>query len=155
MPSLHNKNFKWLIIVSLGLSVSFFILLHARQLNSVSHNRLYHAAGRQGADAVLSQLKGELANIQRIITAKPRQIIFIDKNNTVQTYTFRFNTLWKNGDPVVTNVSSFNFEYRNNTGSLLVSSHKQLSKVASVAYVACYSSGKSSVFTDSRVAFAN
>jgi|GEM_PF-3940229 len=154
MPSIHNKKIRFLFSVSL-LSISLMLIgMQFGLMNSVFGSQRDNNKNLSDIDIALQQINYDLSNIQQIIFAQPKQIVFIDKDNTINKYSYEYNTIWKNGNPVVTDVYSFNFEYRTKTGNLIITAQKQLSRVASVAYITSFYKNQKELFKDSKIELA-
>jgi hypothetical protein len=82
--------------------------------------------------SVIQEMAGNLAQAQRIETAQPRCIEITDKTGTRRTYGFDHDAVWRDGNPVIGNVRSFHFEYRDQWGNLLTRSDSDPGSIRSV-----------------------
>ncbi len=80
----------------------------------------------------LQEITGNLAETGRIETARPRRITIVNKAGTRRTYWFDHETVWRDGDPVIGNVLSFHFEYRDRWGNLLTQGDRDPDSIESV-----------------------
>jgi hypothetical protein len=83
---------------------------------------------------VLDRMSTDLMQAHHIITAQSDRLIVASDQQAIQTYSFNFQTIWKNDSPVITGVRAFHFEYRDRKGNLLTRAEKYLSDVETVAY---------------------
>ena len=86
-----------------------------------------------------------------IVKARPDQVLFITENREVNQYTYAYNTLYYNDNPVISNVRAFHFEYRDDRGNLLVRAEKYLSTVETIGYTVRLMADRREVMINSRV----
>jgi hypothetical protein len=82
--------------------------------------------------SIFQGITGDLAEANNIETAKPRRISIVDKAGTKRIYWFNHETVWRDGDPVISHVRSFHFEYRDQWGNLLTQSDRDPGSIESV-----------------------
>jgi len=155
MPSVHNRRFRTIFIVSISIAGIFLLFIESTQMSMMFSGSGVRERKSSGIEMILKQMNEELSRTKQIISAGPKQIVFIDNNNNINRYSYKYNTLWRNGDPIATNISSFNFEYRNRVGALIIAADRALPQVKTVAYVVHVSDGCDDLFKNSRVILAS
>ncbi|MCD6117343.1 hypothetical protein J7K93_10030 [bacterium] len=155
MPSLHNKKFRTIFIAAISVAGIFLLFIESAQMSIMLSGSDNSSRKITGIEMILNQMNNELSRTRQIISAEPKQIIFIDDNNHINRYSYEYNTLWRNGDPIATDISSFNFEYRNRVGALIITADRFLRDVKTVAWVVRFSDGSDDQLKDSRVILAS
>jgi hypothetical protein len=149
-------NIKWkndLIIASVLIFTAFFVWVASRAVDKSSESTLRGYGGKlsQKLRYTLERMNSDLKNAKLIITLQSDRVSFIDKNERLKEYSYAYNALWCDDYPVVSDVRSFYFEYRDKCGNLLTQNNRNLSSVAMVGYTIRFGENGKEIFSNSKV----
>ncbi len=93
------------------------------------------------AGVALEKLETDIRKAGSLLAAGPDRLVVWNREGGYSEYLFCENTLWLNGEPVIADIGSFVFEYRDIYGNWLTRPEKCRSSVASVGYLIRIHSG--------------
>ena len=106
----YRKYFILLISVIIGLSVWRV----GEAFNSTGNEiyGIYDSNVPIQARYFFLQLNIELQHANRILLAEPQHIVLMDASGQLHYYEYTYQTLWRDGNPMVFDVTGFYFEFR-------------------------------------------
>ena len=85
--------------------------------------------------SVLESMNRDLERTDKILSAGPQKISFLNHERDCVEYGFAYGTLWKNDSACLLGVRAFHLEYRDQYGNLLTRCDKKLHSIKTVSYV--------------------
>jgi hypothetical protein len=136
--------------MALMLAVIFWSSVHA---DSASRKRIFFL-GRPISPhtaEILSAMKLEMREISRLLVAEPGCLMFETKQGDILKYHFDCQALWRNDIPVIPELESFHFEFRDLAGNLMQPDGESFNRIHSIFFMMKLNVKKRPVFTDGRV----
>lgn len=105
---------------------------------TLGHFPALFGSGQNGAfsketQSLLKEMNQHLETARKIMIARNDQLLFVDDNNVLQEYCFEYGALWHNDYPLIKNLDSFSFEFRDVVGNRMNVTH-QISELKSIGY---------------------
>ena len=140
--------------LTLGCILLWITVLRVSHSAEQTHDGLREAYGgclSTKTSHALRTLHEEVRQSRKILEAGPHSIRFLEPNDRIKEYTFMHRALWCNRFPVVSDVESFQFEYRTGSGDRLIRPAHQLNAVEFVCYTIRLSGKNEGIMTNARI----
>jgi len=110
------KKYRKYLVLLISVLVGLSVWRVSEAFNSSGQQVIYSIEDNEvpvQARLFFEQLGMELRHAGRILLAEPHQMILTDASGTIHYYEYAYQTLWRDGDPMVFDVTAFYFEFRN------------------------------------------
>lgn len=126
MKTLNNK-MGWISVWMFSTAAVLVFAGMTRQLPS-------NPAALQGSP-VLKILENDIQTARSILSAEVDRIVILGRDDSRKMYRIANGILWFNGDPVLSGIESFHFEYRDAHENLLKPGSRRIRAVHTVSYI--------------------
>lgn len=121
--------------------------------NPVQENSVRYYGGRASSRIAqrLQMMHSEISNTSLLHLAEPDRMLFKNKAGDLLEYCYAYQTIWRNGNPVLMDIDAFHFEYRNAAGHALQNSDSNLNDVQTVMFVMRYDKEAQKILANGRI----
>ena len=124
-----------LLGVALCLTIFFWSNGRAFNLTSASQSNRSFCLCVASVDEILSEMNQELKTAEHLLITEPDHLAFLTDDGVRKSYRFVNRSLWKNQMPLIHEISTFHFEYRNRYGQLLSRATRDRDQIYRIQYV--------------------
>ncbi len=100
-------------------------------------------------------MNNDIKYMKRIVYAQSNRILFKNQYNQMVEYHYAHQALWRNQVPIVFDVQSFNFEYRNEAGNLFTQIYKYLDLIETIGYTARITLKERDILSNCKIALSS
>ena len=85
----------------------------------------------------LKVMEKDFIHARTILEVQPARVSFVGAHRRIRTYRFAHETIWQDDEPVISNVRSFYFEFRDRWGNLLTQYENDPASIETIGYTIC------------------
>lgn len=100
---------------------------------------------------VLNEMDQDLKYARLLLITDPDRLVLITLQGQRKEYRYTYQSLWKNEAPVIHNIKSFHFEYRNQNGQLLTRANRYRKEIRRIHYFISLSTPEKTNLTNTRI----
>ena len=145
------------IAITLGIALAVTAVWMESQGESRPESSIKFIGGQMCAQDItyLERINLNLKDSWGIVAAGQHKIRIISMDQSICEYNFDEGTLWCNGEPIISSITTFSFEYRDGYGNLISRVNRELNDINSVAYIIRISDNKKTIHGYSKVSIRN
>jgi len=117
------------------LCIGLFLWLGNRSIDNNGVDSLDHYRVSKQNSIILPKIRMDLEHMDRIINAQSDYLSILTFDDNIIDYKYEYETIWYNGDPLITGVKSFHFEYRDIYGNLLTHFNQDYKSITTIGYL--------------------
>jgi len=136
--------------------ILIFILISSgfvRSDESVQMGRVRYYGGKVSPRVkdMLQVMHADIQNTFVLHMAEPNRLLFENNQGDLFEYSYAYQAIWCNGDPVLMNIDSFHFEYRNKAGHALCQYNSDVMDICTVMFIMQYQKENQNIVANGRV----
>ncbi len=117
------------------LFIALFVWLGNRSIDNSDIGSPDHNKVSKKNSVILPNIRMDIEHMDRIINAKSDYLSILTFDNYIIDYKYEYETIWYNGDPIISGVKSFHFEYRDIYGNLLTHFNQDYKSITTIGYL--------------------
>ncbi len=140
MADLLKKHWRFELVILIGVVLGVSVLWMENLANNQTETRSCHGyGGRLMPDVriVLGQMENDVIHARNLLQAQPNRLSFVGAQGKIRTYRFAHETVWQDDEPLVSNVRSFHFEFRDQWGNLMTQYENDSAGIETIGYTIC------------------
>ncbi|MFO7891989.1 MAG: hypothetical protein R6V04_16805 [bacterium] len=117
------------------LIIGFFVWMGNKGIDNNHFDKINYSSESTRKNSMLLKMEKDFESIDRILYATSDHLSIFTTDNEIVNYKYEHEAIWHNGEPLIREVKSFHFEYRDIYGNLLTHFTRNYTSIETIGFI--------------------